>query len=136
MLYVAAPSILLAAAVATTSTHPVPTKRAPGDEKSAAAAWVKDGMAWANELTGHFEKLGKMLDPILDGKQTGDAIRAEIKKTAEVLDAKLAYFIGRPSPAFAEMNAFRAVFLDYLVWENRILVSLMAISSRSPRTGR
>jgi len=124
MLYVA-PSILLAAAVA--AAQPVPAKPAPNEEqKSAAAAWVKDGLAWTNELTSYGEKLGKMLPAIMEGKETGDAMRAELKKTREALDAKLAYFKGRPSPSFAEMNAFRGTFLDYLAWENRIFVTLMS----------
>jgi hypothetical protein len=124
MLY-AAPSILLAAAVA--AAQPVPVKPGPDQEqKNAAAAWVKDGLAWTNELTAHGEKLGKMLAPILDGKENGDAMRAELKKSKEALDAKLEYFKGRPSPAFPEMKAFRTTFLDYLAWENRIFVTLMS----------
>lgn len=122
MLY-AAPSLLLAAAVA--AAHPVPAKPAPNEEqKRAAAAWVKDGIAWTNELTTYGEKLGRMLGPILDGK-SGDAMRAELKKTKEALDARLASFKSRPSPAFAEMDTFRTTFLDYLAWENRIFVTLM-----------
>jgi hypothetical protein len=117
-------SILLAAAVA--ATQPVPAKP-PLDaaQKSAAAAWVNDGIAWTKELTSLGEKLGAMLVPILDGKQSGEAMRAEVKRTEAKLDAKLAYFKARPSPAFAEMNAFRTIFLDYLVWEGRIFVTLM-----------
>ncbi len=119
-----AASILLAAAVA--ATQPVPTKL-PLDaaQKSAAEAWVKDGLAWTNELTSLGEKLGMMLAPILDGKQSGDAMRAEVKRTEAKLAAKLESFKARPSPSFAEMNAFRTIFLDYLVWEGRIFVTLM-----------
>jgi hypothetical protein len=124
MLYVA-PSILLVAAVA--ATQPVPTKRGPDEEqKKAAATWVKDGIAWTNELTAHGERLGAMLAPIMDGKQTGGAMRAELKKTKDTLDAKRESFKARPYPAFAEMEAFRTTFLDYLAWENRILVTLMS----------
>jgi hypothetical protein len=122
MLY-AAPSILLAAAIA--AGQPIPAKQAPNEEqKSAAAAWVKDAIAWTNELTTYGEKLGRMLGPILDGK-TGDPMRAELKKTKEALDAKLEYFKARPAPTFPEMKTFRATFLDYLAWENRIFVTLM-----------
>jgi hypothetical protein len=122
MLYVA-PSILLVAAVA--AAQPVPAKPGPDEaQKRAAAAWLKDGIDWTNQLTTYGETLGKMLGPIIDGK-SGDAMRAELKRTKAALDDKLAYFKGRPSPAFPEMNAFRTVFLDYLAWENRIFVTLM-----------
>lgn len=122
MLYVA-PSILLAAAIA--AAQPVPTMSAPdGEQKRAAAAWVQDGVAWTNQLTAYGENLGKMLPPILDGKP-GNEMRTELKRTKAAVDAKLASFRARPSPAFAEMSAFRAVFLDYLAWENRTLVTLM-----------
>ena len=119
-----APSILLAAAVA--AAQPVPAKPAlDAEQKSAAEAWVKDGLAWTNELTSMGEKLGAMLPPVLDGKQSGAAMRAEIKRTGAKLDAKLDYFKARPSPTFAEMNAFRTIFLEYLAWEGRIFVTLM-----------
>ena len=123
MLYIAS-SIVLAVAVA--AAQPVPTKRGPDEaQKRAADSWVKDGIAWTTELTAHGQKLGAMLPPILNGKQNGDAMRAELKRSAAVLDAKLEHFKARPSPAFAEMNAFRTTFLDYLAWENRVYVALM-----------
>ena len=123
MLYVA-PSILLAAAIA--AAQPVPTQAAPdGEQKRAAAAWVQDGVAWTNQLTAYGENLGKMLPPILDGKP-GNEMQIELKRTKAAVDAKLASFRARPSPVFAEMSAFRAVFRDdYLAWENRTVVTLM-----------
>lgn len=121
MLYVA-PSILVAAVAA---AQPVPTTAAPdAEQKRAAAAWVQDGVTWTNQLTSYGEALGKMLPPILDGT-SGNSMRAELKRTKATLDDKLESFKARPSPSFAEMKAFRAVFLDYLAWENRTLVKLM-----------
>jgi hypothetical protein len=124
MLHVA-PSILLAAALA--AAQPVPAKRAlDAEQKSAADGWVKDAIAWTTALTSYGEKMGNMLPPVLDGKQNGNAMRAELKRTAVLLDDKLAYFKARPSPAFAEMAAFKTGFVDYLVWENRVYVALMS----------
>jgi hypothetical protein len=123
MLHVA--SILLAAALA--AAQPVPAKHAlDAEQKIAADGWMKDALAWTKQLTSYGEKMGSMLPPVLDGKQNGNAMRAELKRTAVSLDVKLTYFKAHPSPAFAEMDAFKTCFVDYLVWENRVFVALMS----------
>ena len=124
-----APSILLAAVVA--AAQPVPAKRAlDAEQKSAADAWVKDGVVWTNELQSLGEKVGRMLPLLLDGKLNGEAVRAEIKRAGAKMDARLDDFKARPSPAFAEMKAYRTLFLDYLVWEGRMFVTMMNDLSR------
>jgi hypothetical protein len=89
-------------------------------DRAAADQFIKDGFAWTRELTSMGEKLGNMLVQVLDGKQSGDAVRAEIKRVSGVIDQRLAQFKARPSPAFPQMVAFRAQFLDYLAWEGRV----------------
>jgi hypothetical protein len=95
------------------------------EDRRAADHYVKEGDAWTRELTSLGENLGNMLADVLDGKQTGKAVRAEIKRAASVVEGRLAYFKARPSPAFPEMVAFRTLFLDYIAWEGRTFVRAM-----------
>jgi hypothetical protein len=94
-------------------------------DRAAADQFIKDGFAWTRELTTMGEKLGHMLVDVLDGKQTGAAVRAEIKRVSGVIAERLEQFKARPSPAFPEMVAFRTLFLDYLVWEGRVFGPMM-----------
>jgi hypothetical protein len=95
------------------------------DDRRAADHYVKEGLEWTQELTSHGETLGNMLADVIEGKQTGAAMRAEIKRVKVVVDDRLAYFKARPSPRFPEMVAFRALFIDYLAWEGRTFVRMM-----------
>lgn len=118
-------ALLILAAFDTSAPSPVATAPLTAADRAAADQFIKDGFAWTRELTTMGEALGHMLVDVLDGKQTGDAVRAEIKRVSGVIDERLAQFKGRASPGFAEMVAFRALFLDYLAWEGRVFGPMM-----------
>jgi hypothetical protein len=123
-----------------------PSRAAPHalteEDRRAADRYVKEGDAWTHELTSLGENLGNILADVLDGKQTGKAMRAEIKRAAAIVDARIAYFKARPSPAFPEMVAFRRLFIDYVAWEGRTFVKAMndmlkiAEDKKRPRDAR
>ena len=118
-------AFVILAAVETGARAPVATASISAADRAAADQFIKDGFAWTRELTTMGEKLGHMLVDVLDGKQTGAGVRAEIKRVSGVIDERLAQFKARPSPAFPEMVAFRTLFLDYLAWEGRVFGPMM-----------
>jgi hypothetical protein len=118
-------ALLILAAVDTSTPSPVAAAPITAPDRAAADQFVKDGFAWTRELTTMGEKLGHMLIDVLDGKQTGAGVRAEIKRVSGVIDERLTQFKARPTPAFPEMVSFRALFLDYLAWEGRVFGPMM-----------
>jgi hypothetical protein len=113
-------ALLILAAVDAGAAARAATSAPTAADRAAADQFIKDGFAWTRELTSMGEKLGNMLVQVLDGKQTGDEVRAEIKRVSGVIDQRLTQFKARPSPTFPEMVAFRALFLDYLAWEGKV----------------
>jgi hypothetical protein len=117
-------AFLIVAAVEAAPSRAAPTVISEEDGR-AADHYVKDGTSWTRELTSLGEGVGNMLADVLDGKQTGKVMRAEIKRVAGVIDDRLASFKARPSPGFPEMVAFRTLFIDYIAWEGRAFVRVM-----------
>jgi len=95
------------------------------EDRRAADHYVKEGLDWTQELTSLGANLGNMLVDVLEDKQTGKVMRVEIKRVSALIDDRLRYFKKRPSPAFAEMAAFRALFVDYLAWGARTFIPMM-----------
>jgi hypothetical protein len=95
------------------------------DDRRAADHYVKEGLEWTKELTSIGERLGNTLADVIEGKQNGKAMRAEIKRVSALVDDRLAYFRARTAPGFAEMSAFRALFVEYLAWERRSFIGMM-----------
>ncbi|HMF41836.1 MAG TPA: hypothetical protein VKQ32_14260 [Polyangia bacterium] len=112
-----APSVLFIAAVA--ATQPVPAKRRlTDDEKRAADSYVKAAYAWIDDVSARCLKIGYMLSDVMHGiASNGDATRAEIKSLQRLFDAKARPFDAAPSPKFAEMVAFRRLYLDFVAMQ-------------------
>jgi len=115
-------AFLIVAAVAPAGTNPPALSE---EDRRAADHYVKEGHAWTQELTSLGENLGNMLMNVVDGKQNGEATRAEIKRVAALGAIRVAHFKATPSPGFPEMVAYRALFLDYLAWEQRSFRPMM-----------
>ena len=122
-------AFLIVAAVDAGAARAAPPDAAPyalsEDDRRAADHYVKEGLEWTKELTSIGERLGNTLADVIEGKQNGKAMRAEIKRVSALVDDRLAYFRARTAPGFAEMSAFRALFVEYLAWERRSFIRMM-----------
>ena len=122
-------AFLIVAAVDAGPPRAAPDAGAPyalnEDDRRAADHYVKEGLEWTQELTSIGETLGNTLADIIEGKQNGKAMRAEIKRVSALVDDRLAYFRARTAPGFPEMVAFRTLFVDYLAWERRSFIKMM-----------
>jgi hypothetical protein len=122
-------AFLIVAAVDAGPARAAPPDAAPSalseDDRLAADHYVKEGLAWTKELTSIGETLGNTLADVIEGKQNGKAMRAEIKRVSALVDDRLAYFRARAAPGFPEMSTFRTLFIEYLAWERRSFIKLM-----------
>jgi hypothetical protein len=106
------------------------------EDRRAADHYIKDGLDWTQELTSLGANLGNMLVDVLEEKQTGKVMRAEMKRVSTLIDDRLRYFRKRSSPAFTEMAAFRALFIDYLSWGARNDMLKIAEDKKRSREAR